>query len=104
MCTYNETDWIELARMAEASGADALELNLSCPHGMGEKGMGLACGQVIISKCNRYGMNFYFFLEKSVFFLGSRIGKKYREMGKSCYKNTFFRKINAQHYGYCIDS
>ncbi len=31
--------------MAEAAGADALELNLSCPHGMGERGMGLACGQ-----------------------------------------------------------
>lgn len=31
--------------MAENSGADALELNLSCPHGMGERGMGLACGQ-----------------------------------------------------------
>lgn len=27
--------------MAEKSGADALELNLSCPHGMGERGMGL---------------------------------------------------------------
>ena len=27
------------------SGPDALELNLSCPHGMGERGMGLACGQ-----------------------------------------------------------
>merc|ERR1712018_860672 len=26
-------------------GTDALELNLSCPHGMGERGMGLACGQ-----------------------------------------------------------
>ncbi|XP_023247062.1 dihydropyrimidine dehydrogenase [NADP(+)] isoform X2 [Copidosoma floridanum] len=45
MCTYNKADWTELAQMAEASGADALELNLSCPHGMGEKGMGLACGQ-----------------------------------------------------------
>lgn len=22
-----------------------MELNLSCPHGMGERGMGLACGQ-----------------------------------------------------------
>jgi len=31
--------------MAAKSGADALELNLSCPHGMGERGMGLACGQ-----------------------------------------------------------
>lgn len=30
----------------QESGADALELNLSCPHGMGERGMGLACGQV----------------------------------------------------------
>lgn len=45
MCSYNEKDWVELATMAEKSGADALELNLSCPHGMGESGMGLACGQ-----------------------------------------------------------
>ncbi|KAG6449002.1 hypothetical protein O3G_MSEX005801 [Manduca sexta] len=45
MCSYNEEDWTQLARMAEATGADALELNLSCPHGMGESGMGLACGQ-----------------------------------------------------------
>lgn len=45
MCSYNKEDWYELAKMAEASGADALELNLSCPHGMGESGMGLACGQ-----------------------------------------------------------
>ena len=46
MCSYNEGDWTELAKMAAAAGADALELNLSCPHGMGERGMGLACGQV----------------------------------------------------------
>ncbi|XP_013169290.1 PREDICTED: dihydropyrimidine dehydrogenase [NADP(+)] [Papilio xuthus] len=45
MCSYNEQDWTELARKAEAAGSDALELNLSCPHGMGESGMGLACGQ-----------------------------------------------------------
>lgn len=45
MCSYNCKDWTELAKMAESSGADALELNLSCPHGMGERGMGLACGQ-----------------------------------------------------------
>lgn len=45
MCTYNEQDWTELAKRAEAAGADMLELNLSCPHGMGESGMGLACGQ-----------------------------------------------------------
>ena len=46
MCSYNEDDWVELAKKAEAAGSDALELNLSCPHGMGESGMGLACGQV----------------------------------------------------------
>ncbi|XP_069863868.1 dihydropyrimidine dehydrogenase [NADP(+)] isoform X1 [Dipodomys merriami] len=45
MCSYDKSDWMELSRKAEASGADALELNLSCPHGMGERGMGLACGQ-----------------------------------------------------------
>lgn len=46
MCTYNKEDWVELSEKSEAAGADALELNLSCPHGMGERGMGLACGQV----------------------------------------------------------
>ncbi|PIK42286.1 putative dihydropyrimidine dehydrogenase [Apostichopus japonicus] len=45
MCGYNKDDWTELAIMSEKCGADALELNLSCPHGMGERGMGLACGQ-----------------------------------------------------------
>ena len=32
--------------LLQHAGADALELNLSCPHGMGERGMGMACGQV----------------------------------------------------------
>jgi dihydropyrimidine dehydrogenase (NADP+) len=45
MAGFSETDWTALAQMAERAGGDALELNLSCPHGMGEKGMGLACGQ-----------------------------------------------------------
>ena len=45
MCSYIKEDWQLLAKMSEEAGADALELNLSCPHGMGEKGMGLACGQ-----------------------------------------------------------
>eukprot|EP00123_Amoebidium_parasiticum_P017709 comp23956_c0_seq1/m.42407 comp23956_c0_seq1/g.42407 ORF comp23956_c0_seq1/g.42407 comp23956_c0_seq1/m.42407 type:complete len:1046 (-) comp23956_c0_seq1:454-3591(-) len=45
MCTFTEADWKELAVLSQEAGADALELNLSCPHGMGEKGMGLACGQ-----------------------------------------------------------
>jgi dihydropyrimidine dehydrogenase (NADP+) len=45
MCSYNKEDWTELAKRAEAAGAQILELNLSCPHGMAESGMGLACGQ-----------------------------------------------------------
>ena len=45
MCGYVKDDWEKLCKQAEEAGADALELNLSCPHGMGERGMGLACGQ-----------------------------------------------------------
>jgi len=45
MGAYIEEDWKLLASAAALAGADALELNLSCPHGMGEKGMGLACGE-----------------------------------------------------------
>ena len=45
MCTFNKNDWKLLSQLCQKAGADALELNLSCPHGMGEKGMGLACGQ-----------------------------------------------------------
>lgn len=45
MSGYKEDDWTKIAKMSEEAGADALELNLSCPHGMGERGMGLACGQ-----------------------------------------------------------
>eukprot|EP00039_Didymoeca_costata_P011338 m.158470 g.158470 ORF g.158470 m.158470 type:complete len:1082 (-) comp15137_c0_seq4:107-3352(-) len=45
MAAFIEEDWKMLAKAAAEAGADALELNLSCPHGMGEKGMGLACGE-----------------------------------------------------------
>ena len=37
MCSYNKEDWQELTKMAVESGPDALELNLSCPHGMGKE-------------------------------------------------------------------
>ena len=40
MCAFINDDWTYLAKKAEAAGSDALELNLSCPHGMGESGMG----------------------------------------------------------------
>ncbi|MFQ6087815.1 MAG: NAD-dependent dihydropyrimidine dehydrogenase subunit PreA [Candidatus Methanofastidiosia archaeon] len=45
MAAYNAEDWQEIARWAERSGADAVELNLSCPHGTTEKGRGMVLGQ-----------------------------------------------------------
>src|ERR1700761_5780214 len=38
--------WHEMVRMAEDAGSDGLELNFGCPHGMSERGMGSAVGQV----------------------------------------------------------
>jgi dihydropyrimidine dehydrogenase (NAD+) subunit PreA len=38
--------WHEVVRRAEDAGADGLELNFGCPHGMSERGMGSAVGQV----------------------------------------------------------
>ena len=38
--------WHEIVARAEGAGADGLELNFGCPHGMSERGMGSAVGQV----------------------------------------------------------
>lgn len=38
--------WHDIVKQAEATGADGLELNFGCPHGMNERGMGSAVGQV----------------------------------------------------------
>jgi dihydropyrimidine dehydrogenase (NAD+) subunit PreA len=38
--------WREMVKRAEGAGADGLELNFGCPHGMSERGMGSAVGQV----------------------------------------------------------
>ena len=38
-------EWQELIRRVEDTGADGLELNFSCPHGMCERGLGSAIGQ-----------------------------------------------------------
>jgi len=38
--------WHDMVRRAQDSGADGLELNFGCPHGMSERGMGAAVGQV----------------------------------------------------------
>lgn len=38
--------WHEIVKRTEDTGADAIELNFGCPHGMSERGMGSAVGQV----------------------------------------------------------
>ena len=40
-----EENWQRLAEVMQEAGADALELNVSCPHGMPSKGMGAFIGQ-----------------------------------------------------------
>jgi dihydropyrimidine dehydrogenase (NAD+) subunit PreA len=37
--------WVKHLAAIEATGADGIELNLGCPHGMSERGMGSAMGQ-----------------------------------------------------------
>jgi dihydropyrimidine dehydrogenase (NAD+) subunit PreA len=38
--------WSDIVHRIEDTGADAIELNYGCPHGMSERGMGSAVGQV----------------------------------------------------------
>jgi len=38
--------WHDIVKRTEDAGADGLELNFGCPHGMSERGMGAAVGQV----------------------------------------------------------
>ncbi len=44
MASKND-DWLNLTKRSFDSGADAIEMNLSCPHGMCERGMGDLIGQ-----------------------------------------------------------
>ena len=37
--------WHEIVQQAEDAGADGLELNFGCPHGMSERGMGAPWGR-----------------------------------------------------------
>jgi dihydropyrimidine dehydrogenase (NAD+) subunit PreA len=46
MVPCNETAWQNILRKVEQTGADGAELNFGCPHGMSERGMGAAVGQV----------------------------------------------------------
>ena len=46
MLPMEEAAWARYVPMIEDTGADAFELNFGCPHGMSERGMGAAVGQV----------------------------------------------------------
>jgi len=46
MVPCEEAAWKAILPLVEATGADGIELNFGCPHGMSERGMGAAVGQV----------------------------------------------------------
>ncbi|MCL4140340.1 UNVERIFIED_CONTAM: hypothetical protein GTU68_017706 [Idotea baltica] len=46
MVPCEESNWKSIVKKVEDTGADGLELNFGCPHGMSERGMGAAVGQV----------------------------------------------------------
>jgi len=46
MVPCEEDPWKTILPMVEETGADGIELNFGCPHGMSERGMGSAVGQV----------------------------------------------------------
>ena len=46
MVPCEENAWKEILHRVEDTGADGIELNFGCPHGMSERGMGAAVGQV----------------------------------------------------------
>lgn len=46
MVPCEESSWIDILKKVEDTGADGVELNFGCPHGMSERGMGSAVGQV----------------------------------------------------------
>ena len=46
MVPCEEASWKAIVPRVEDTGADGIELNFGCPHGMSERGMGAAVGQV----------------------------------------------------------
>ena len=46
MVPCEEESWKAILPLVEETGADGIELNFGCPHGMSERGMGAAVGQV----------------------------------------------------------
>jgi len=60
MVPCEEASWKRILPMVEDTGADGIELNFGCPHGMSERGMGSAVGQVpeyvemVVRWCKQY--------------------------------------------------
>ncbi len=46
MVPCEEENWKSILKLVEETEADGIELNFGCPHGMSERGMGSAVGQV----------------------------------------------------------
>ncbi len=42
---YKKENWHEIVKRVQETGVDAFELNLSCPHGLPERKMGMAMGE-----------------------------------------------------------
>src|SRR3569833_730948 len=60
MVPCEENSWKAILPLVEETGADGIELNFGCPHGMSERGMGSAVGQVpeyvemVVRWCKQY--------------------------------------------------
>ena len=60
MVPCDESSWKAILPLVEETGADGIELNFGCPHGMSERGMGAAVGQVpeyvemVVRWCKQY--------------------------------------------------
>ncbi|EPC02314.1 dihydropyrimidine dehydrogenase subunit B [Litchfieldella anticariensis FP35 = DSM 16096] len=61
MVPCEEASWKHILPLVEATGADGIELNLGCPHGMPERGMGAAVGQNpdLIEQVTRWCKQYY---------------------------------------------
>ncbi|MEO8758718.1 MAG: NAD-dependent dihydropyrimidine dehydrogenase subunit PreA [Devosia sp.] len=60
MVPCEEESWKEILPLVEETACDGIELNFGCPHGMSERGMGAAVGQVpeyvemVVRWCKQY--------------------------------------------------
>jgi len=60
MVPCEEESWKAILPLVEETGVDGIELNFGCPHGMSERGMGAAVGQVpeyvemVVRWCKQY--------------------------------------------------